>query len=229
MTEIVLASNNKKKIAELQTLLEEANCKDVKILSLSDIGYTEEIEEYGRSFEENSLIKASVPASLGYIGIADDSGLCVDALNGEPGIFSARYAADEDADGDRDAANRAKLLRNLEDLPDYERGGAFVCVMSMVLPKDSPYAIPENHRAKEEHADFVNVDTARAMTVRGECRGFITREEIGCGGFGYDSLFYSPELGKNFAEATGDEKNSVSHRGRAVKEFVSRLKGIISK
>ena len=229
MTEIVLASNNKKKIAELQTLLEESECGDVKILSLADIGFTEEIEEYGRSFEENSLIKASAAASLGYIGIADDSGLCVDALNGEPGIYSARYAAFEAEDGDVDAANRAKLLRNLENVADEDRTGAFVCVMSLVLPENSPFAIPEEYRAKKEYADFVKVDPARAMTVRGECGGVITRSEIGNGGFGYDSLFYSPELQKSFAEATGEEKNSVSHRGRAVKEFVSRLTEIISK
>lgn len=229
MIEIVLASNNKKKIAELQTLLEESECGEVKILSLADIGYTDDIEEYGRSFEENSLIKASVPASLGYIGIADDSGLCVDHLNGDPGIYSARYAAAETKDGDTDAANRAKLLRNMDNVSDPDRGGAFVCVMSMVLPKDSHYDIPEEYRANEEYADFVKVDPAHAMTVRGECRGFITREEIGDGGFGYDSVFYSPELQKNFAEATGEEKNSVSHRGRAVKEFVSRLTEIISK
>lgn len=228
MTEIVLASNNKKKIAELQTLLEAADCKDVKILSLSDIGYIDDIEEYGSTFEENSLIKASMPASLGYIGIADDSGLCVDALNGEPGIYSARYAAEDTSFGDRDAANRAKLLENLKDVSDEDRSGAFVCVMSLVLPKDSYASIPEKYRADEGYAAKVKVDFTRAMTVRGECAGYITREEIGDGGFGYDSLFYSPELKKNFAEATGEEKNSVSHRGRAVCEFVRRLKDIIA-
>jgi len=227
MTEIVLASNNKKKIAELQFLFDSADMEQVKILSLRDIGYTDEIEEYGRSFEENSLIKASVPAKLGYIGIADDSGLCVDALGGEPGIYSARYSADEGEAEDRDAANRVKLLRKLSDTPDGERGGAFVCVMSAVFPENGGYTVPESCRADAETAAFAGADGSRCVTVRGECRGFITRSEKGEGGFGYDNLFYSPELKKTFAEATGDEKSSVSHRGRAVRTFVKMLSEII--
>ena len=227
MTEIVLASNNKKKIAELQYLFDSANIGGVKILSLRDIGYTDDIEEYGRSFEENSLIKACVPASLGYIGIADDSGLCVDALGGEPGIYSARYSEDEGAAEDRDAANRVKLLRKLEATPDEERGGAFVCVMSAVFPEKLGFSVPERCRASEEQASFTAVERSRSLTVRGECRGFITREEIGEGGFGYDNLFYSPELTKTFAEASADEKNGVSHRGRAVGKFVKILADII--
>lgn len=227
MTEIVLASNNKKKIAELQFLFDSADMGEVKILSLRDIGYTDEIEEYGRSFEENSLIKASVPAKLGYIGIADDSGLCVDALGGEPGIYSARYSEDEGEADDRDAANRVKLLRKLESTPDTDRGGAFVCVMSAVFPEKGEYTIPECYRADADTASFAGTDRSRAITVRGECRGFITREEKGEGGFGYDNLFYSPELNKTFAEATGDEKSSVSHRGRAVRRFVEMLSEII--
>ena len=229
MTEIVLASNNKKKIAELQYLFDRADMGDVKILSLRDIGYTDDIEENGRSFEENSLIKASVPASLGYIGIADDSGLCVDALGGEPGIYSARYSEDEGEAEDRDAANRAKLLRKLESTADADRGGAFVCVMSAVFPEKSGISVPESYRADVSHASFAGVHNSRAVTVRGECRGVITREEKGEGGFGYDNLFYSPELEKTFAEATGDEKNSVSHRGRAVGQFVKVLSDIIGK
>lgn len=228
MTEIVLASNNKKKIAELQHLFDRADMEDVKILSLHDIGYSGDIEEYGRSFEENSLIKAAVPASLGYIGIADDSGLCVDALGGEPGIYSARYSEDEGEADDRDAANRAKLLRNLEGVPDEARTGAFVCVMSAVLPENTDYKVPEKYRAAEQNASFAGTDSSRCITVRGECRGVITREEIGEGGFGYDNLFYSPELLKTFAEATADEKSSVSHRGRAVEKFVKILAEIIN-
>lgn len=227
MTELVLASNNKKKIAELQYLFDRADIGEVKILSLRDIGYTDDIEEYGRSFEENSLIKASVPASLGYIGIADDSGLCVDALGGAPGIYSARYSEDEGEADDRDAANRAKLLRELENTTDEERAGAFVCVMSAVFPEKGGYCVPAEYHAAEEHTSFTGTDRQRCITVRGECRGVITREETGDGGFGYDNLFYSPELSKTFAEATGDEKSSVSHRGRAVGRFVDILSRII--
>lgn len=228
MTELVLASNNKKKIAELQKLFDSADIGDVKILSLCDIGYTEDIEEYGRSFEENSLIKASVPASLGYIGIADDSGLCVDALGGEPGIYSARYSENEGEADDRDAANRVKLLRKLDSTPDGERGGAFVCVMSAVFPENGGFVVPEEYRAADEHTSFTGTDRELSVTVRGECRGTITREEKGEGGFGYDNLFYSPELNKTFAEATAEEKASVSHRGRAVSVFVKILAHIIS-
>ena len=110
MTEIVLASNNRKKIAELETLLEKCASKAISVKTLRDIGYTDEIVEDGTSFEENSLIKASTPAKLGYIGIADDSGLCVDFLGGKPGIYSARYSGE----GANDERNREKLLRELD-------------------------------------------------------------------------------------------------------------------
>ena len=129
MNNIVLASNNRKKIAEFETILGSLPSK-YQVQSLKDIGYTAEIEEDGTSFEENSLIKAMVPAGLGYIGMADDSGLTVDALNGAPGIYSARYAGDH---GD-DKANRDLLLENLKDVPDEKRGGAFVCVITVVFP-----------------------------------------------------------------------------------------------
>ena len=102
MTEIVLASNNRKKIAELETLLEKCASKTISVKTLRDIGYTDEIVEDGTSFEENSLIKAGTPAKLGYIGIADDSGLCVDFLGGKPGIYSARYSGE----GANDERNR---------------------------------------------------------------------------------------------------------------------------
>ena len=227
MVEIVLASNNKKKITELQGLLDETLGGEVKVLSLSDIGFFDDIEEFGETFEENSLIKASVPARLGYIGIADDSGLCVDALNGAPGIYSARYADDEGPADDRDAANRAKLLREMAEVPHDERGGGFVCVASMVLPENSEYAIPQGYLACPAYAVKAGADPLRAATVRGECRGRILTEEKGSGGFGFDSLFYSDEIDKAFAEATPAEKNSVSHRGRAMREFARLVKEVI--
>ena len=228
MTEIVLASNNKKKIAELQVLLDESLAGEVKLLSLSDIGFTGDIDEYGRSFEANSLIKASVPAKLGYIGIADDSGLCVDALGGEPGIYSARYSEDEGEADDRDAANRRKILRKLRDVEKNARGAGFVCVAALVVPENSDYKIPEEYLALDEHANEAGVLKNRAATVRGECRGLILDAERGEGGFGYDSLFYSEELKKSFAEASGEEKNSVSHRGRAMREFVRLIRDVIA-
>ena len=125
MEKFVLASNNKKKISELRAIL-GGLLPDCTVCSLSDIGYAGDIEENGTSFEENSVIKASVPARLGYIGIADDSGLCVDALGGAPGIYSARYS------GKGDRENNVKLLSGLEGKTD--RGAKFVCVMSAVFP-----------------------------------------------------------------------------------------------
>lgn len=225
MTRLVLASNNKRKIAELRALLAQTVPGGADIASLSEVGYTDEIEENGSSFEENSLIKAAVAASLGYIGIADDSGLTVDALDGAPGIYSARYSTDAEVGktGDRDAANRAKLLRELDGVCAEQRGAAFVCVISVVLPEGCDIVIPTEYRADAKYAEAVGLSPERCMTVRGECRGVITEREAGEGGFGYDSLFYSPELSKTFAEADSGEKGAVSHRGRALRELSVRL------
>ena len=223
MTEIVLASNNRKKIAELGTLLASSASKGISVLSLRDIGFTDEIVEDGASFEENSLIKAATPARLGYIGIADDSGLCVDALDGAPGIYSARYAG-EDAN---DESNRRKLLDALRDIPAEERTARFVCTASLVLPENTPCAVPEKWRIPADLAAKRGLDPARAMVVRGECEGLILFEERGDGGFGYDPLFYYPEFDATFAEIPGERKNLVSHRGRAMREFTARLAAIL--
>ena len=194
---IVLSSRNKKKIAEMRTLLQEQGgvFEDVEILSLDDIGYTDDVEETGTTFEENALIKASVPAEYGYIGIADDSGLSVDALDGAPGVYSARYAGEPC----NDENNNQKLLRELESTPDEERTGAYVCAIACVFPD------------------------GRSFTVRGECRGRLLREYHGDGGFGYDPLFYCPGYQKTIAEVTPEQKNAVSHRGKAVRAFAKRF------
>ena len=197
---IVLASRNRKKIGELKTLLSESFA-DVEILSLDDVGILEEIEENGASFEENALIKARVAASKGYIGVGDDSGLTVDALNGEPGIYSARYAARCHNTGDHDdESNNRALLQNLEQVPDEKRTGAFVCCIACVFPNGDE------------------------LTVRGETRGRILREYHGDGGFGYDPLFFYEPFGNTFAQLTPKEKNSVSHRGKAIALFAKKLK-----
>lgn len=191
MRRIVLASRNRHKIREMEVLLHTLLPEeDFVLLSLDDIGYTGEIEENGTTFEENAKIKASVPASLGYIGIADDSGLEVDALNGEPGVYSARYA-DEEGVPHSDEANNDKLLRKLASVPDEKRTARFVSCLSLVTP------------------------CGRSFTVRGTCEGVMLWERRGTGGFGYDPLFYHPPLGKTFAELTPEEKNSVSHRAHA--------------
>lgn len=227
MVDIVLASNNKKKISELQSLIDEKLQGKARILSLRDIGFTDDIEEYGKSFEANSLIKASAAAKLGYIGIADDSGLCVDALGGEPGIYSARYSEDEGEADDRDAANRAKILRKLDGVPEEERSARFVCVASLVLPEGSSYKIPAKYLACPAYSMEAGVDIMSAATVRGECHGTILFDERGTGGFGYDSLFYSDETGCAFAEASLAAKNAVSHRGRAMEQFVRLIEEMI--
>ena len=191
MRKIVLASRNKHKIKEMEVLLHSLLPEEeFVLLSLDDIGFTGEIEENGTTFEENAKIKASVPASLGYIGIADDSGLEVDALNGEPGVYSARYA-DEEGVPHSDEANNDKLLRKLAAVPAEKRTARFVSCLSLVTP------------------------CGRSYTVRGTCEGVMLWERRGTGGFGYDPLFYHPPLGKTFAELTPGEKNSVSHRAHA--------------
>lgn len=201
---LVLASRNQKKIAELRTMMAE-HFPDVEVLSLDDIGYKGDIEENGTTFEENAMTKARVAASSGYIGIADDSGITVDALNGEPGVYSARFAAMHNyAGGHDDEANNQLLLELLKDTPDEKRGAAYVCCVACVLPN------------------------GRSFTVSGEVRGRLLREYHGTGGFGYDPLFYYEPFGKTFAEVAPEAKNGVSHRGVAMKKFAERLKKELS-
>ncbi len=189
----VLASRNKKKINELKTILLQEGI-DIELLSLDDIGYNEEIEENGTTFEENAVIKASCPSSLGYIGIADDSGLCVDYLNGAPGIYSARYS------GGDDKANNRKILEELDGVPYEKRGAKFVCAVACVFPDGDK------------------------IVCRGEVEGKILTEEDGEGGFGYDPLFYYEPFGKTFGQTDAAKKNTVSHRYNAIKKLAAELK-----
>lgn len=224
MQKIVLASRNKNKIAELETLFSKITSTQIKVLSLDDIGFEGDIVEDGETYEENSVIKSSVPASLGYIGIADDSGLSVDHLGGAPGVYSARYAGEHVTYAD----NNEKLLNVMDGVSD--RGAKFVCVMSIVIPDSAEIDIPP----ELVDADMSLFATKRAgvpskaVVLRGECRGVLTEELCGEGGFGYDPLFYVEEIGKTFAEMTGEEKNSVSHRGRAVEKTLSAMEKIFS-
>ena len=185
---IVLASRNAKKIKELRELLSE-NIPDIEILSLDDVGIYGEIEENGETFEDNALIKASVAAKSGYIGVGDDSGISVNALDGAPGVYSARYAGDHG----NDAANNAFLLKNLADKSD--KSAKFVSVVACVLPED----------------------TQKGYLFRGETEGVIIDEYRGDGGFGYDPIFYYEPMNKTFAELSAEEKNSISHRGKAMR------------
>ena len=188
---ILLASHNKNKIAELEALLKTV-CADAEVVSLSDVGFTDEIIEDGTTFEENALIKARTGARLGYITVADDSGLMVDALGGAPGVYSARYAGE---DGNTEK-NNAKLLAALQGVPQDKRTAHFVSVVACVFP-----------------------DGREDIVVRGECPGEILFAPQGTGGFGYDPVFFLPELGKTYAELTPAEKNAISHRARALQAF----------
>jgi XTP/dITP diphosphohydrolase len=190
---LVLASQNKKKIKELQDIL-SALLPDVQVLSLADIGIVEDIEENGTTFEENALIKAKVAAAAGYIGVGDDSGLCVQALDGAPGIFSARYAGEH---GD-DEANTALLLQNMENVTD--RRAAFRCVIACAFP-----------------------DGQEPIVAQGIVEGLITTEKQGNGGFGYDPVFYYPPFGCTLAEVDAVRKNAISHRGMALQRFAAML------
>lgn len=193
MEKLIVASNNKGKIKEIKEIL-----KDVyEIVPMGEAGFNEEIEENGSTFFENALIKAkAVSAALGVNALADDSGLCVDALGGAPGIYSARFSG---VHGD-DAANRKKLLSELKNLknPD-ERKARFVS--SVVLYKRD----------------------GEVVSGMGETHGIIGFKEEGENGFGYDSLFVSDDLGKSFGLATAEEKNAVSHRKRALIDLLRHL------
>ena len=220
MLEFVLASRNKNKIAEYTELLSFLSGK-VKILSLDDIGFEGDIVEDGASYEENSVIKSSVPASLGYIGLADDSGLSVDVLDGAPGVYSARYAGAHVTYKD----NNEKLLKALEG--ENNRAAKFVCVISLTFPAgalDAPEDLidPELSRYASEKAGR----PVCVVAVRGECPGVITRELRGREGFGYDPLFLYEPSGVTFAEMSHEEKNAVSHRGRAVEKFTKAIKSL---
>ena len=183
---VLLASNNGHKIKEIKEILGDF----FDVVSLHEAGVESDPEETGATFEENARIKAvaGMKAS-GMPCIADDSGLEVFALDGLPGVMSARYAGGH---GD-DSANNEKLLRELENASD--RSARYVCVICM--------AFPNGHE----------------IVARGECRGTILKEALGEGGFGYDPLFFFPQFGKTFAEITAEEKNEVSHRKAALREF----------
>ena len=179
---IVVASNNSHKLREIAQIFPQYD-----VLSGKEAGFVDDVEETGATFLENAFIKARAACSaLGLPVIADDSGLCVDALDGAPGVFSARYAGSH---GD-DAQNRRKLLQEMQGVED--RAAHFCCAMAMVFPD------------------------GKEFSAEGKTYGFILAEESGNGGFGYDPLFFSDDLQKSFGVATAEEKNSVSHRYRAL-------------
>lgn len=196
---IVAATNNRHKVTELTALF-----SDSELVTLKDIGFADEIVEDGDSFLENARIKATaVHKATGLPCIADDSGLCVDALGGEPGIYSARYASlnGENSDDDK---NIEKLLSKLDQVPDNERTARFISALC-----------------------FIDSDGTE-ISVLGKCEGIITRGKRGNSGFGYDPVFFFPPFGKTFGELSEDEKNSVSHRANAVKMLKEKLDNYFS-
>lgn len=190
MTRIVLATGNAHKVEEFRRFFQEHNIP-VELLSMREAGFSGEIDEDADTFEGNAFLKASAVAkATGMLCIADDSGLEVDALDGAPGVHSARYAG---VHGD-DEANIRRLLEELRDVPDERRTARFVCAICAVKPG-----------VKGKH-----------LTVRGSAEGKILREKRGEGTFGYDPVFLYEPLDKTFAELDGNTKNAVSHRGHAL-------------
>ena len=188
---IVLATNNRKKVEEFEQILGKY---DIEFKCVADFGPLPEPVEDGETFDDNAYKKALHYAKvLGVPAIADDSGLVVDALGGQPGVYSARYAGEKATDMD----NCLKLLKNMEGVTD--RTASFHCVLSLAVP------------------------SGPALTYEATCEGIITETLQGEGGFGYDPLFFFPALGKTFAEMTAEEKNMVSHRAKAVAELASEF------
>ncbi|WP_213818922.1 XTP/dITP diphosphatase [Garciella nitratireducens] len=187
--DLIIASSNQHKIDEMKAILSSL---EFQIESMKEAGVDIEIEETGKTFEENALIKARAIADLtGKIVLADDSGLEVDALDNAPGVYSARYAGEHG----NDRANNEKLLEELKDVPFENRKARFCCAIAMVFPEQ------------------------REIVVRGECEGRIATKYMGNNGFGYDPLFIIPELGKTFAQLKQKEKNQISHRARALEKL----------
>ena len=192
---VVLASKNPHKLVEISQITEKFG---MELVLESQLGVDIDVEETGSTFEENSFLKAqAVMKATGLPALADESGICVDALGGEPGIYSARYGFDDSLD---DFGRLQLLLKNTENVPDGQRQAQFVCVITFVTPD------------------------GKVIQARGEVHGELLRAPFGEGGFGYDPIFYYPPFGKSLAQVSPAEKNSVSHRANALKVFYEKLK-----
>lgn len=189
MTQLVMASRNQGKLVELQRILATI-APSIDLVSVSQFPDIDDVAETGSTFEENALLKAeTIAMKTGLPAIADDSGLCIDALEGKPGVFSARYAGTH---GD-DQANREKVLREMLDVYEENRGAQFVSVVALALPD------------------------GRNEMCRGEIRGDICYAPRGDGGFGYDPIFVPEGLSQTMAELSAEKKDEISHRGRALR------------
>ena len=194
---LVLASKNKKKLVEMNDILSQLG---IEVCSEAEAGVDVEVEETGTTFEENSRLKAeAVMKESGMPAIADDSGLCVDVLNGAPGVYSARYGGE----GLDDTGRYRLLLENMKG--QMPRTAKFVSVITCCFPNGD------------------------VISARGECPGTIAFAPMGEGGFGYDPVFFVPILKKTFAQMTPEEKNAVSHRGKALEQFKAKLEEYLKK
>ena len=199
MIRLLVASRNRKKLAEMQRVLDAAGLFGISLVSLDDVEPFDEAPETGATFEENALAKArDAFVATGLPSVADDSGLEVDALNGMPGVLSARWAGVHGDDG----ANNALLLAQLRDVPDERRGAAFVSASALV-------------------------SVAGEVVVHGRWPGRIARESLGGGGFGYDPLFIPDGLQCSAAQLGPEEKDSLSHRGRALTQLLPALRALV--
>ncbi len=191
--DVIAATHNKNKVREFREILGPMG---YNVISAEEAGYFEEPEENGETFMDNSLIKArAIYAACRKAAIADDSGLVIDALGGEPGVYSARYGGLEKNE------DRVRLvLEKMEGVPDPKRTARFRCAVAFVS------------------------ENGEEVTAEGGVEGLITLAPQGENGFGYDPIFYSPELGKTFAQASADEKNAISHRGRALRSLSQELR-----
>lgn len=192
---LVIATRNRGKTAEIRDLLQGF---PMEVQDLSDFGPIPEVEEDGQTFDENAYKKSSFTARvLGYPALADDSGLAVAALNGAPGVLSARFGGEGLSDADR----CRKLLAEMKGRSD--RRAAFECVLSLAVP------------------------SGPALTYEGRCEGLLTEAPAGANGFGYDPIFFYPPSGKTFAQLTREEKNRISHRGKALQELRAEFEKVI--
>jgi XTP/dITP diphosphohydrolase len=194
---LVLATGNKGKLVEIKALLEPLG---IQVASAAELGFTQDVPETGSTFAENAEIKArAVCRALNLPALADDSGLEVDALDGRPGVLSARYAGP----GASDDAKWQKLLREMKDVPPQKRGAAFVCVMACCRPD------------------------GEIIFSEGRLQGSISLEPAGNGGFGYDPVFWLADRNLTVAQISKEEKNAISHRGRAIQHLLADLPGFI--
>ena len=194
---LVLASKNKKKLVEMNDILSHLG---IEVCSEAEAGVDVEVEETGTTFEENSLLKAkAVMEASGLPAVADDSGLCVDALGGAPGVYSARYGGE----GLDDVQRYQLLLENMKG--QMPRTARFVSVITCCFPNGD------------------------VLSARGECEGSVAFAPMGEGGFGYDPIFFVPGLKKTFSQLTPEEKNAISHRGKALEAFQVKLKEYLKK